>query len=204
MFNENLLANIEAEEEILGGIILDPQAIAKVIDRLPVEAFFVSTHQKIYQAAQILHNQGKPTDLMSISTYLADRGILEKIGGLTTLARFFNRTVSAVNIDRYAALVMDKYLRRKLIETGHSIVDLGYDTSRELDVIFDQSEQQIFKVSNQRLVSDTEHNASVAAVAYNQLEENTPIYPTGLYDLDELMVGFEPGTLTLVAGRPSM
>jgi replicative DNA helicase len=204
MFKDNLLANIEAEEAILGGIILDPQAIAKVIDHLPVEAFFVSTHQKIYQAAQILHNQGKPTDLMSISTYLADRGILEEIGGLTTLARFFNRTVSAVNIDRYAALVMDKYLRRKLIETGHSIVDLGYDTSRELDVIFDQSEQQIFKVSNQRLVSDTEHNASVAAVAYNQLEENTPIYPTGLYDLDELMVGFEPGTLTLVAGRPSM
>jgi replicative DNA helicase len=204
MFKDNLLANIEAEEAILGGIILDPQAIAKVIDHLPVEAFFVSTHQKIYQAAQILHNQGKPTDLMSISTYLADRGILEEIGGLTTLARFFNRTVSAVNIDRYAALVMDKYLRRKLIETGHSIVDLGYDTTRELDIIFDQSEQQIFKVSNQRLVSDTEHNASVAAVAYNQLEENTPIYPTGLYDLDELMVGFEPGTLTLVAGRPSM
>lgn len=204
MLKECFPANIEAEEEILGGILLDPTAIARVVDTFPVEAFFVSAHREIYHAAQILHNQGKPTDLMSVSTYLADHSLLDKVGGMAKLAQLLSRTVSAVNIDRFAGLVMDKYLRRKLIETGHSIVGLGYDTSRELETVLDQSEQQIFKVSHQRLVSNTEHNSEIAAVAYNQLEENTPIYPTGLYDLDELMVGFEPGTLTLIAGRPSM
>ena len=202
--NQPLPLNIEAEEAILGGILLDPNAMARVLDILVTEAFSLRIHQQIYHAALTLHNQGQPTDLIAVSNYLADRDLLEKIGGTSKLAQLLNRTVSATNIDRYAMIVMDKYLRRQTITAGHKIVELGYDTSIELDNVLDRSEQEVFQVSHQKMRSNTEHNSAIAAAAYHQLDDNNPIYPTGLYDLDKLMVGFEPGTLTIVAGRPSM
>ncbi|MDJ0577182.1 MAG: replicative DNA helicase [Xenococcaceae cyanobacterium MO_234.B1] len=196
--------NIEAEEAILGGILLDPEAIVRVVDILVVEAFSLQSHQQIYRVAQTLHSQGKPTDLMSVSTYLADHKLLESVGGTTKLGQLINRTVSAVNIDRYAMLVMDKYLRRQVICAGHKIVDFGYDTTIELETVLDCSEQEIFQVSHQKMRSDTEHNSEIAVATFNHLEEHSPIYPTGLEALDHLMVGFEPGTMTILAGRPSM
>ncbi len=202
--NQQLPLNIEAEEAILGGILLDPNAIVRVLDILVTEAFSLRTHQQIYHVALTLHKQGQPTDLISVSTYLADRDLLEKVGGTSKLGQLINRTVSATNIDRYAMIVMDKYLRRQTIIAGHKIVELGYDTSIELDRVLDQSEQEVFQVSHQKMSSNTEPNSAIATAAFARLNDNNPIYPTGLYDLDKLLVGFEPGTLTIVAGRPSM
>ena len=205
MMNVNLPpCCIEAEEAILGGILLDPGAIYRVEAQLHPQAFYVSAHQEIYQVALKLHRQGKSTDLVSVTTYLADWGKLDKVGGTTKLAQLLNRTVSAANIDRYADIVMDKYVRRGIIEAGNNLVNFGYDTTIELDALLDKSEREVLSISQQRMRSDTEHNSEIAAAAFNQLGENNPIYPTGLYDLDNLMVGFEPGTLTILAGRPSM
>ncbi len=197
-------ANIEAEEAILGGILLDPEAMVRVVDILVAEAFFLQSHQQIYRVAQTLHNQSKLTDLMSVSTYMADHDLIEKVGGTTKLAQLVNRTVSAVNIDRYAMLIRDKYTRRQLIYAGHKIVNFGYDTTIELETVLNCSEQEIFQVSRQQMKSDTEHNSEIATAAFNHLDESSPIYPTGLEALDNLMVGFEPGTMTILAGRPSM
>lgn len=196
--------NIEAEEAILGGILLDPGALDRIINQLHPNAFYVSAHKKIYQAARALHAEGQPTDLMSVTAWLGDRSELETVGGTLKLVQLLDRTVSAVNIDRYAALVMDKYLRRELIGASGQICDLAHDTATELDSVLYKSEQSLFDVSNQKLKSRTKPNSEVAFEAYSQLEAENPIYPTGLYDLDDLIVGFEPGTLTLLAGRPSM
>jgi replicative DNA helicase len=195
---------IEAEEAILGGILFDPQAIYRIEAELHPQAFYVSAHQEIYQAALKLHRQGKSTDLISVTTYLTDWGKLDRVGGITKLTQLLNRIVSAVNIDRYALLVMDKYLRRKTIEVGNKIVDFGYDNTIELDVLLDSLEREVFSISQHKMKFDTEPNSEIAAAAFNQLEANTPIYPTGVHELDNLMVGFEPGTLTILAGRPSM
>jgi replicative DNA helicase len=196
--------NIEAEEAILGGILLDPSAMVRIIDTLVPEAFSLESHQQIYRVAQKLYNQRQSTDLMAVTTYLADRGMLEGIGGTTRLAQLLNRTVSATNIDRYVMLIMDKYTRRRVIYAGHKIVEIGYDTSIELDVVLNSSEQEIFQISQQKMNSNIEHNSAIAGAALDRLDDHNPIYPTGLYDLDKLMVGFEPGTLTIIAGRPSM
>ncbi len=196
--------NIDAEESILGGILLDPEALRRVEHLLVPQAFYVRAHEQIYSAAIDLYSQGKPTDLMTVTTWLADRGWLEKIGGTSKLANLVSRTVSAVNIDRYAELVMDKYCRRQLISTGCEIAELGYDTASSLDLVLERSEQKVFSISRQRLTSATEHNSEITSYAYNQLEKDLPIYPTGIPDLDRLIVGFEPGTLTILAGRPSM
>ena len=201
--------NIEAEEAILGGILLDPEAMARVADSLVTKAFSLESHQEIYHAAQVLHAQGKPTDLMAVSSYLADHNLLEKIGGTTKLAQLLNRTVSAVNIDRYTALVMDKFTRRQLIYAGHEIVDLGYDTAKDLETVLDESEQKIFRLNQERpqeglvAISDTLVNAFNTIEDLHQ-ETALPGIPSGFYDLDAITSGFGRSDLIIVAGRPAM
>ncbi len=201
--------NIEAEESILGGILLDPEAMIRVADILTKEAFYVQAHQEIYHAAQVLHGQGKPTDLMSVSTWLADRGLLDKIGGTAKLAQLLNRTVSAVNIDRYAALIMDKYVRRQLIAAGHEIVDLGYDAAEELETVLDESEQKIFRLTQERPQQGLVSISETLIQAFNEIENlhqeiALPGIPCGFYDLDGMTSGFSRSDLIIIAGRPSM
>ncbi|MDJ0903008.1 MAG: replicative DNA helicase [Xenococcus sp. MO_188.B8] len=201
--------NIEAEEAILGGILLDPEAMARVADTLVKEAFSLQAHQEIYHAAQVLHIQGKPTDLMAVSTYLADRGLLDKVGGTTKLGQLLNRTVSAVNIDRYNSLVMEKYSRRQLIKAGHEIVDLGYETAKELEIVLDESEQKIFRLTQERPQQGLVAIAETLVNAFNTIEDLhqetvLPGIPSGFYDLDGITSGFGRSDLIIIAGRPAM
>jgi replicative DNA helicase len=102
---------------LFSGILFDPQAISQVEASLVPSAFYVSAHQEIYQTALKLYHQGNPTDFMAISTYLAARDRLDQVGGTAKLAQLLNRTISAVNIDRYVDLVMDKYYRRVTVDS---------------------------------------------------------------------------------------
>lgn len=201
--------NLDAEESILGGILLDPEAINKVIHLIASEVFYVPAHQEIYKAIVTLHEQGKPTDLMSVTTWLRDQGRLDQVGGTLKLTQLLERTVSAVNVDRYAALVMDKYMRRQLISAGHQIIDLGYDTTLELDQVLDQSEQKIFSLTQTRPqeglipIADTLVN-TFTQIEHLQQEEALPGLTTDLYDLDAMTSGFGRSDLIILAGRPSM
>lgn len=201
--------NLDAEESILGGILLDPEAIARVIDTLTSEAFYLKAHREIYRAALILHEQSKPTDLITVTTWLADQGLLAKIGGTAKLAQLVDRTVSAVNIDRYAALVMDKYLRRQLIGAGHEIVGLSYDTTMELDQVLDQSQQRIFGLTQTRPQQGLIPIADTLINTFNIIEDlhqktGLPGITTSFYDLDAMTSGFGRSDLIILAGRPSM
>jgi replicative DNA helicase len=201
--------NVDAEESILGGILLDPEAIGRVADLLVAEAFYINDHKEIYKAALALHNQGKPTDLMSVTTWLYDHELLEKVGGQSKLAQLVDRTVSAVNIDRFAALVIDKYLRRQLIEAGNEIVQLGYETSLELETVLDQSEQKIFGLTQKRPqqglvpISDTLIQ-TFKEIESRQQDTAIPGLPSEFYDLDAMTGGFQRSDLIIIAGRPSM
>lgn len=202
-------ANIEAEEAILGGILLDPEAIGRVAELIVTDAFYVQAHREIYHVALTLNNKGEPTDFMSVSTYLSDRNLLEKVGGTTKLAQLLNRTVSAVNIDRYANLIMEKYIRRQLITSGHEIVDLGYDNAKELEVILDESEQKIFRLTQERPTDGLVPISETLVNTFNTIEElhqetALPGIPSGYYDLDAMTSGFSRSDLIIIAGRPSM
>ena len=204
--NNNFLGNIEAEEAILGGILLDPKAISIVADMLPVEAFCLQTHQRIYQTALELYQKDKPTDLMQVSTKLADHKLLDEVGGTSKLGQLVNRTVSAVNIDRYALIVLHKYQRRQLVQVGHEIVELAYDTTTELETVFDTSEEKIFNLTTnkQDKFQPKPINECLANV-FNKIEQgSSPAYPTGLTDLDSLIGGLIKQDLIVVSGRPSM
>ncbi|MEH2232734.1 MAG: replicative DNA helicase [Nostoc sp.] len=201
--------NIEAEEAILGGILLDPEAISRVSDRLLPEAFYISAHKDIYQAAVRLHTQGKATDLLSVTSWLTDNEMLARIGGRNKLATLVDRTVSAVNIDALAGLVMDKYLRRQLIKAGNEIVHLGYETETELPQVLDRAEQKVFSVTQERPQSGLVHISDTLINNFQDIEDRNqgialPGIPCGFYDLDAMTSGFQRSDLIIIAGRPSM
>jgi replicative DNA helicase len=201
--------NIDAEEAIIGGILLDPEAISRVADLLRPETFYISAHQTIYRAALVLQSQGKPTDLMSVTTWLQDNDLLEKVGGQSRLAQLVDRTISAVNIDQYASLVADKYLRRKLIKVGSEIAHLGYETGLDLAKILDQSEQKVFSITQDRPQQGLVPTSDILTDTFSDIESRSlgmvlPGISCGFYDLDAMTQGFQRSDLIIAAGRPSM
>ena len=201
--------NIDAEEAILGGILLDPEAIGRVSDTLTPESFYLAAHQNIYRAALTLHAQGKPTDLMSVTVWLQDRELLSKVGGQGKLTQLVDRTVSSVNIDQYATLVRDKYLRRELIKVGTEIIQLGYESTTELEQVLDQAEQKVFAVAQDRPQVGLIPTSDILTHTFSEIEERyvgTSLsgLPCNFYDLDAMTQGLQRADLIIVAGRPSM
>ncbi len=201
--------NVDAEESILGGVLLDPEAISRVADLLRPETFYLSAHQDIYRAALALHAQGSPTDLTCVMAWLKDHGLLVKVGGQNKLTQLIDRTVSAVNIDRYAGLIKNKYLRRQLIKAANEVAQLAYETSADLETILDQSEQKIFGVTQDRVQQGLVPTEDILTSTFAELEQREmgtalPGISCGFYDLDAMTQGFQRSDLIIVAGRPSM
>lgn len=201
--------NIEAEEIILGSILFDPNVMGKIIDILPLEAFYVNAHRHIYEAARNLYFQGQPIDLMTVSTWLNDHNLLEKIGGTPKIIGLLDRTVSSANIERYVPLVTDKYVRRLLITTAKEISELGYDMTQDLDIILDEAEQKIFKLTQARIQQGLVPISETLIDTFTEIQNfqekiALPGISTEFYDLDALTGGFQRSDLIIIAGRPAM
>jgi len=202
--------NLEAEERIVGGILLDPEAINRVADILTTpEVFYLQAHRHIDRAALALDHQGQPTDLTSVTTWLQDQGLLTKLGGAPQLATLVDRTVGAVNIDYYAQLVLDKYCRRRLIKAAQEVVQLGYDTQNPLEQILDQAQQKLFNVTQARPQNGLLLAADILTDTFAEIENrnlNTvlPGLKCNFYDLDAMTQGLQRSDLIIIAGRPSM
>ena len=201
--------NIDAEEAILGGILLDPEAIGRVAELLYLDAFYISAHKEIYRAALDLQSKGRSTDLMSVASWLKDHDRLEKVGGQSRLAQLVDRTISAANIDQYAALVMEKYMRRKLIQVGGEIAQLGYETNTPLETVLDQSEQKLFNITQERPQQGLMATSDILIDTFSDIESRSlgmvlPGVSCGFYDLDAMTQGFQRSDLIIAAGRPAM
>jgi len=197
--------SIEAEEAILGGILIDPTAISRVADLLKPEYFAIAAHQRIFSAAMTLLTQGHSADLMTVTNWLTDHGQLDGIGGLTKLAQLVDRTVSATNIDQYAGLVEEKYRRRKLIEAGINIAEAAGQTARDLEEIIAEAETNILSISTHIKSQEFSTLGDCLNQAWASLEAGTPPgYLTGLHDLDELIGGLPRKDLIIAAARASM
>jgi replicative DNA helicase len=185
---------------------VSPAAISVAASVLPLEAFYIAAHQQIYKAALELHNKNELTDFIGVSTRLKDHKSLTKTGGIAKLSQLLNRTVSATNIDRYIALVLEKYQRRQLIAVANEIETLGYDNATELETVFNTSEEKIFNLTTNKqdkfqplVISDC------LASVFNKIEQGaSPAYSTGLDDLDTLIGGLIKQDLIIIAARASM
>ena len=201
--------NLEAEEVILGGILLDPDAIGRVADVLQPEAFYLGAHREIYRTALMLHSQGKPTDLTAMGAWLADTGQLEKVGGSSRLSELVERTLRTASIDEVAKLVMDKYLRRQLIRSGNQVIRLGFDQSKPMDQVLDEAEQEIFAISQAKPSIGLTPTAEILTRTFEEIETRslgTAVagIPVNFYDLDAMTQGLQRADLIIVAGRPAM
>lgn len=201
--------NIDAEEAVLGSILLDPEVIGRVVDILHPDGFYLTAHREIYLTVLMLHSQGKPTDLTTLASWLQDQGKLEAIGGQNKLAQLVDRIITTANADQYADLVMDKYMRRQLIKVGNQVIAMGYDTSEPLSKILQKSEQQIFALAQERPQGGLTATAEILASTFNEIESRSlgtalSGIPCNFYDLDAITQGFQRSDLIIVAGRPAM
>ncbi|HYX15642.1 MAG TPA: replicative DNA helicase [Nostoc sp.] len=203
--------NIEAEEAILGGILLDPEATQMLADTLVAEAFYIQAHKDIYHAALQLARKHKHIDLLTVTSWLSDNDLLTRVGGRNKLASLVDRTVSAVNIDGLAQIVMEKYLTRKLISAANQILKLAYDESVPLAERLDAAEEKIFSIRHETQTDKSVRmNRDISVINFAEIErisqgEQEPGIATGFYDLDALTGGgFHPGELIIGGGRPGM
>lgn len=141
--------NIEAEESVLGGILLDPDAMPSVLAvRLEPNDFYIPAHKEIFQTAYDLFREGQPTDLMTVTARLFDHGQLDRVGGQHKLAQLVDRTVSAVNCDRYAMLIKEKFARRQIISAANQMAQEAYDNYRPLEEVMGAIEQRTAELAS--------------------------------------------------------
>lgn len=145
-----LPSNIQIEEAVLGGCLLDPTGIIRIADIITPDAFYLPAHKDIFKAIVVLHKQDKPTDLLSVMNYLADRDLLTRVGGQNKLAALVDRAVSAVNIDVHSDALVEKYLRRQLINVASDIQIDAYEQDKPLAWILEQIEQKVLQLTQLR------------------------------------------------------
>lgn len=201
--------NLLAEKLVLGSILTIPEAIVIVSEKLPIEAFYLATHQIIYKALLILYAEGKTIDYINLITWIQDNGFLLKIGGANILLDLLNQINRVTNLDEYIALIYEKYLRRSLIKLGEEIIEDGYLTEIPLETIFTKIEQNFFLLSEnkskQHLISVEQGLQQIV----KEIEEGLriprlPGLKTTFIEFDIITQGFQNSDLIIIAGRPSM
>ncbi len=202
--------NLDAEKSTLGSMLLDRDAIAKVVEILKPGDFYKQAHAMILEVIHHLFEKGEPVDLVTVTEILRERGQLETIGGASYLTTLVNSVPTAANVEHYAKIVEEKAILRALLKSANQISQLGYQEEEELDIILDKAEQLIFNISQKRaaqgfdkikdILMDTFDNIENM---YNQQSEVTGV-PTGFKDIDKMTSGFQEADLIIIAARPSM
>jgi replicative DNA helicase len=202
--------SIEAEESVIGGILLDNEAFDRIADVVKPEDFYVERHARILSAMAALSDAAMPMDAVTIAERLRQRGDLERIGGVAFLLELSERVPTAANVEHYARIVKEKATIRRLIRASTEIIDRAYDTSGETDDYVDRAEQAIFEISEQSRHAGPMRIDSLVVQSLSKIdkliEKKSTItgVPTGFEDLDRMTAGFQPSDLVIVAGRPSM
>ena len=202
--------NLEAEESVLGAMLLSPGAIGAVAELLDAGDFYRESHAKIYRAALALYAKGEPVDAITLVDELEERGELEDAGGRVRIHELAALVPATANAAHYARIVREMATLRGLIRAGAEIARLGWERPGETTNLVDQAEHVIFELSQQRTTSEFAH---IEALLKESFERITALYeagadvtgvPSGFRDLDRLTSGFQAGNLVIVAARPSM
>ncbi|MGQ9667274.1 MAG: replicative DNA helicase, partial [Anaerolineae bacterium] len=200
--------NIEAEEAVLGSLLIDPDAVIKVAPILRADDFYRVKNGWIYQAIIDLHQRNEPVDFLSVSAELERRGQLDEVGGRAYLASLYNTTPTSLHVEHYAHIVERTAVLRRLISAAGQIVQMVYEAGGDVDDIIDRAEQLIFGVSERRLRRDLMPLRQLMEEYFERLDylyrhqgEIIGI-PTGFRQLDKLLGGLQRSDLIIVAGRP--
>ncbi|MCQ8890710.1 replicative DNA helicase [Pseudoalteromonas carrageenovora] len=206
--------SIEAEQSVLGGLMLDNQAFDRVAELVVSQDFYTRTHKLIFEAMTALAEIGDPIDLITISESLEKNNQLSGIGGFAYLAEIAKNTPSAANIDAYANIVRERAVVREMIGVANEIAEAGFNTEgRTSHDLLDFAESKVFKIAEQRSKS-TEGPQSIHNILEKTVDKIEELYQspqdgvtgvsTGYADLDKMTTGLQPSDLIIVAARPSM
>lgn len=200
--------NYEAEQSVLGSLLIDRDAVIKVAANLRAEDFYSTGNGQIYQAILDLYNRREPPDLITVANELENRDQLDDIGGQAYLASMMAGSYTSVHVEFYADIVEREATRRRLISAGTKIVGIGYQDDLELKEAIDSAEREIHSVAGEKGTRDFRHMSDVLGGLFDFLlsedrSESIGV-PSGYHDLDELTGGFQRSDLIILAARPSM
>ena len=202
--------NVEAEQSVLGAVLLDNSAMAKAMELLVEENFYRTSHRKIYRAMLELSEVGEVIDQITLTERLKAQGEIEAIGGAAYLAELVQSVASSANIRYHCKIVRDKALLRELIHTSTEVLTRGYEGTSSIDDLLDFAERSVFGIVQGKLDrSFTPLNAIIKESLdlvdkLSKRKEHITGVPTGFYDLDDITAGLQPSDLVVIAGRPSM
>ncbi len=208
--NSNLMPqNIEAEEAILGAILVNPETLSRVAETLKADYFYKPAHRYVYEAMLQLFNQNERIDIVTVSEVLNLNSKLELVGGRAFINDLSYKTITTSNIEYYSKIVQEKAIKRSLISAGSEIVSYGYDMNT-VDESLGKAEKLIFEISANKNTKDLVPVKDVVFETYEQIDyrynhrDELIGVPTSFYDLDRIMNGLQKSDLIILAARPAM
>ncbi len=202
--------NIDAEQSVLGAMILDREAIITASEIIRGEDFYKEAHKEVFEAIIDLYNRNEPADMVTLSEELSQRQILEAIGGISYLASLSSAVPTTTNVKYYSKIVEEKAILRRLIKASSEILDKGYQAEDELNSILDLAERNIFNISQSRSQEGFTPIKEILLESFNKIEElyqkkgGITGITTGFSDIDRKTSGLQRSDLILIAARPSM
>jgi len=203
--------SLDAEVALLGSIMLRPDAIYEVMDVVTPESFYFDKNRTVFEAMLDLFSKHQPIDLLSLSTRLKEKELLERIGGAAFLSELSNSVPSSANIKHYAEIVMKKFMMRQLIEASEHLSHLGFNEAGELEEILDQAEKHVFNITERfagssrfKDLTPLLHDAYERFEKLSSAEHELRGVPTGFKSLDDILGGFQSSDLIILAARPSV
>ncbi len=201
----------EAEQTVLGALLVDPDAIVKVSDLLAPEDFYDPTYRLVYSAISELYQGHQPIDIVTVSNKLGDNKKLQDVGGSAFLAELASKVPTSAHVYKYGQIVKTKAVHRRIIQAGEQIKSLGFEVDREVPELLEQVEKTVFQISATFLKDKFIHIRDILSARYEKFAEmheskdnSIKGVPTGFAALDAKLSGFQPSDLIIIAGRPSM
>ncbi|MBI3631376.1 MAG: replicative DNA helicase [Candidatus Staskawiczbacteria bacterium] len=202
--------NTEAEQSLLGCLMLDKDAIVKVVDSIRAEDFYKNIHQEIFQVMTDLYEKSEPIDILSVSARLKEKQKLEEIGGSAYLTSLINSVPTATHILNYAKIVRQKKILRDLISASHEIGLTAFDETEEVDVLLDKAEKTVFSIGQRSLTQTFIPIKDILPETFERLDNLSKHHgtlrglTTGFKDLDNKLSGLQKSDLIILAARPGM
>ena len=202
--------NLEAEQAVLGGIMLENDSINRAVEFVEADDFYRESHRKIFRAMIEISEKGEPIDLVTLSDLLKSRSELDDVGGSTYLSLLVDTIPTAANCATYAKIIREKSILRRLIQGATQIVAQGYEATGDIDQFLDQSEKIVFEIAQRRIHQSFYPMKEIVKEGFKMIEklyerhELVTGVPTGYIELDRLTAGLQASDLVVVAGRPSM
>ncbi len=210
VYQRVLPQNIEAEQCILGGILIDNEALHKVLEIIGPDDFYRDNHRKIFLTFLELFEKNTPLDIITVTELLQKTGKLTEVGGATYIASLVDSVPTTANITHYAKIVKEKSILRNLITRATDIANLGFEASEDIEEILDKAEENIFSITQQRIQTAYYPIREIIKETFKTIEQLSAKkdavtgVPTGFIDFDRLTAGLQPSDLIIIAGRPIM